>query len=498
MRLLNTTTLKLAFFIDNAPPYVILSHTWGDGEVTFDDIDKPYAKDMAGYSKIVCCCRQAVLDGFEWVWIDTCCIDKRSSSELSESINSMYRYYWQAEICYAYLVDATFNEYAYLGVADIRWFQRGWTLQELLAPSVVEFYNQEWQLLGTKCGLATIIQHVTRIEKKYLLDRHSIQDASVATKFSWASLRQTTRVEDTAYCLLGLVDVNMTMLYGEGTKAFYRLQLELLKKSNEHTIFTWELAKSLTGPILCPSPAGFFHSSRIRPTQEIVCAEHEMTNRGLRMRLPCIWEDGRCLAILNCQYEDHLQGGYIGIWLEDMGNEQFRRVHRHLQGRKESLTNVSAAAAQTATVQNMYIMAANSTEDWTGPQRYQIRVCKPSTENSAYRLEGMVTITKWTTPITLASDALEAMNRGPLTLCDYEIGGQNNRRLWYQAIGGLDVSQMVDVLKKAIPSKEVIPAPLGDYQKLIFNDKTKVSISAKKKRIASTLWWDLSIEVKDV
>jgi hypothetical protein len=146
MRLLSTETLILHSFFQKIPPYVILSHTWGDDEVTFEDIDQDHAKGMQGYRKIAKCCEQAVRDGYEWAWIDTCCIDKRSSSELSEAINSMYKWYWDSEICYALLSDVGLDHFD--GDDDwlehSRWFSRGWCLQELLAPAVVEFYNAEW------------------------------------------------------------------------------------------------------------------------------------------------------------------------------------------------------------------------------------------------------------------------------------------------------------------------------------------------------------------
>ncbi|KAF2130928.1 HET-domain-containing protein, partial [Dothidotthia symphoricarpi CBS 119687] len=293
MRLLNTSTLNLHYFGDDIPLYVILSHVWGRGEVTFDDIDKSHAKGMLGYKKIAECCDKAVQDGFEWVWIDTCCIDKKSSAELSEAINSMYRWYWQAEICYAYLKDVAEDE-DYVDEKSkfqtSRWFQRGWTLQELLAPTVVEFYGRSWGLLGTKSSLLDAVHAATKIEKKYLVDRDLIKNASVATKFSWASLRRTTRTEDMAYCLLGLVHVNMPMLYGEGERAFFRLQLEIIKQTNEHTIFAWNPNTGDSRPslgVLAPSPTFFKLSTQIssHDWKKTPSSTYEMTNRGLRMKL---------------------------------------------------------------------------------------------------------------------------------------------------------------------------------------------------------------------
>lgn len=171
MRLLNTETLKLETFYRDVPHYVILSHTWGEEEVTLDDIDSPSARDMLGWQKIARCCLKAKEDGFGYCWIDTCCINQNSSAELSEAINSMYKYYQRAEICYAHLSDVSiFGEARSLyktfslQFQSSRWFKRGWTLQELLAPETVEFYDCGWEFIGTKKGLVDILSRITRID----------------------------------------------------------------------------------------------------------------------------------------------------------------------------------------------------------------------------------------------------------------------------------------------------------------------------------------------
>jgi hypothetical protein len=155
MRLLNTQDQTLTEFLDDAPEYAILSHMWEDGEVIFEDIHKPHARSMPGYKKILKCCQQALDDGFQWIWVDTCCIDKNSSAELTEAINSMYKWYWQAEICYAYLEDVKQPFDTSVGplhsdFVRSRWFRRGWTLQELLAPPSVVFFDYNWNRFGTK------------------------------------------------------------------------------------------------------------------------------------------------------------------------------------------------------------------------------------------------------------------------------------------------------------------------------------------------------------
>ncbi|KAL9579019.1 MAG: hypothetical protein Q9203_006880 [Teloschistes exilis] len=226
MRLIDTYTLTLQEFNEvDIPAYAILSHTWGDGEVSFQDFEKPSSKTLTGYTKITKCCEVARSDGWQHVWVDTCCIDKTSSAELSEAINSMYRWYEEAQVCYVYMVDVK------TGSADefetSRWFERGWTLQELLASNIVIFYDSNWEEVGTKLSLESLVSSATRIASKHLKNP---AEASVAAKMSWAAYRETTRTEDIAYCLMGLFDVNMPLLYGEGKKAFQRLQEMILQK----------------------------------------------------------------------------------------------------------------------------------------------------------------------------------------------------------------------------------------------------------------------------
>ncbi|KAI6110362.1 heterokaryon incompatibility protein-domain-containing protein, partial [Pisolithus thermaeus] len=241
--------------------YAILSHRWGDGsEVTYDEMTglaamKPQKRDNVrerdGYQKIIKSCEQAKKDGYKWMWIDTCCIDKRSSAELSEAINSMYRWYRNAQKCYVYLNDVvesifpTEQDFSKFGRSNgwPEWFSRGWTLQELIAPTEVEFFNNSWVSIGTKRDLTSSLEVITRIPEMVLKYEQVLRSTStrpgVAHIMSWAAHRKTTRVEDRAYSLMGLFGVNMPMLYGEGSKAFQRLQLEIIRVSSDHSIFAW-------------------------------------------------------------------------------------------------------------------------------------------------------------------------------------------------------------------------------------------------------------------
>ncbi|KAI6812583.1 hypothetical protein KC367_g8408 [Hortaea werneckii] len=292
MLLLNARTYALKFFhtAETAPPYAILSHTWEDDEVLFKDMDDlERAKAKSGWQKIEYICRQALEDGLEWAWVDTCCIDKSSSAELSEAINSMFNWYECSAVCYVYLCDLTMSvtlrddaptvsewleqakqmtpgvsglnvhgsnysatlwkgHVAYLkkvasetmsrirkrvddegssrpcneldlllietleAFSKAKWWSRGWTLQELLAPRNVAFMDQHWQLIARLPELVVTVSTVSSVDVEVLLKTAPLKSRCVAERLSWASRRSTTREEDTAYALLGIFDVNMPLL----------------------------------------------------------------------------------------------------------------------------------------------------------------------------------------------------------------------------------------------------------------------------------------------
>jgi hypothetical protein len=246
MRLINAVTRQLEeFFGRKVPPYVILSHRWGNEEITFTEYGTPSNKQKAGYKKIEYTCIQAQKDNISYAWIDTCCIDKSSSSELSESINSMYYWYKESSRCYVYLVDVDVHSSQH-GIENSEWFFRGWTLQELIAPPKLTFYDETWSNLGDRYQNRVQINDACRLPASLWNSAGSPGDYlsrwSVAQRMSWASNRRTTITEDMAYCLLGLFDINMPLLYGEGFSAFGRLQQEIMKKSSDQTIFAWGFA----------------------------------------------------------------------------------------------------------------------------------------------------------------------------------------------------------------------------------------------------------------
>ncbi|KAJ8117390.1 hypothetical protein ONZ43_g4219 [Nemania bipapillata] len=216
MRLINVETLILEEFMIVNPDsleYAILSHTWEDGEVTFQDFtgDLSHREHKKGFYKIMKTCELARRDGIQYAWVDTCCIDKTSSAELTEAINSMFNWYRDAKVCYAWLADlpAAMERPIESAMKECRWFTRGWTLQELLAPRHVEFYDRDWTFRGTKKDLKELVADASQIGADVLEKPEDLYRLPIAQRMSWAAKRQTTRLEDMAYCLIGIFEVNM-------------------------------------------------------------------------------------------------------------------------------------------------------------------------------------------------------------------------------------------------------------------------------------------------
>jgi len=334
MRLLDTTTFELCEFFDRKiPPYAILSHTWGEGEVSFQELQSGDGVFKRGYAKIRSCCELAASDGFEYAWVDTCCIDKTSSAELSEAINSMYRWYRFSDVCYVYLADVPAN----LGEPDIqqalcksKWFTRGWTLQELIAAPSITFFDSRWGELGTKDSLGTLITEITQVSREVLHDANKIERFSVAQKMSWASRRVTTRVEDIAYCLLGIFGVNMPLLYGEGEHAFIRLQEEIMKNTTDHTIFAWtsdSYSFSDIPGLLALTPAHFSKSGNCVQSEGFAVNPFSVTNKGIHLQLPIMDLSSKSLAILAC-HEIGNETKNLGIFVERLSRngDVFKKV----------------------------------------------------------------------------------------------------------------------------------------------------------------------------
>ncbi|KAK7461859.1 hypothetical protein VKT23_008289 [Stygiomarasmius scandens] len=254
-RLINTYTYELVDFANekSVPEYAIISHRWREGEeVGFAefttralDKNKPNACP-SGYTKIMKACEQARRDEISWIWIDTSCIDQDNHEDVARSIKSMYAYYRNARVCYAWLHDVsasltpstTWNVVEGINsgglkaeVEESEWFSRGWTLQELLAPKEVIFFDRNWEEVGRRSVLTDVISLRTGIPEPVLEGIVPLQDVDMVKKLCWSVNRQTSKPEDQAYCLLGILGVSMEPCYGEGVqKAFDRLTKVLIEK----------------------------------------------------------------------------------------------------------------------------------------------------------------------------------------------------------------------------------------------------------------------------
>ncbi|KAI1361230.1 HET domain protein [Xylaria arbuscula] len=344
MRLINVQTLALEEVMLVTPgdfDYAILSHTWGDDEVTYQDMANSdrYTCSKPGFLKIAKTCEFARRDGIKYAWVDTCCIDKTSSAELTEAINSMFNWYRDAKVCYAWLEDLPpqSEEPIWSSLRKCRWLTRGWTLQELLAPRRVEFYDSQWDFRGTKADLKTLIADASRIESDVLENPNTIFRLPIAQRMSWAARRETTRLEDMAYCLIGIFEVNMPMLYGEGgERAFLRLQEQIVKETNDLSIFAWKAIPAESQKyrgIFARSPAEFRDCHALRLIDDPVFSpEFTLSNKGLRITTDLVsaMEDGAYLLKLNCK--NGALGHPLSIWIHHHGGEVYSRIRAHELG----------------------------------------------------------------------------------------------------------------------------------------------------------------------
>ncbi|KAI0968629.1 heterokaryon incompatibility protein-domain-containing protein, partial [Xylaria arbuscula] len=419
MRLLKTKTYQLFEANDIPspfPPYAILSHTWisPKDEITYQDF-KQRKSDIEndifkqkGWAKLGQYCSRAAKDGWEWAWMDTCCIDKTNPADTQEAINAMFRWYQNASVCYAYLedvdantvpshTDLTFeslptdqdldnvsskdnvispNSLLRQALKDLlinaKWFTRGWTLQELLAPPYLVFVDRVWRRIGTREIWADEIKEASGIEAKHLtsFDPENFMASSIAMRFSWASRRKTTVEEDETYSLLGLFGISLPLIYGEGRlRAFTRLQRELITVYNDDSIFAWKALEPVpessnasnrrgysTGRgILAPSIREFWDAS------SIVClglhgSSFTMTNRGIELKAKR-WRNGvdpgRFVVCLNCGNIDsivhigipltHTNGSYERIQVDELYNVRSldRRVWEEESGYQSTFIQAS-------------------------------------------------------------------------------------------------------------------------------------------------------------
>lgn len=344
MWLIDVETRRLAEFVGlEVPPYAILSHTWVTGqEVTFQDMRSPAGLDPTApsksrWDKIDRTCRQAARDGLKYAWVDTCCIDKSSSAELSEAINSMFRWYKRAAVCYVFLSDLAHFAWSedagelQASVEHCRWFSRSWTLQELIAPLHIKFYDRDWGFCFTKEMASQALARITGIDVDILNHKIDLSAVSVAQKMSWAATRQSTRIEDVAYSLVGIFGIHMPLLYGEEERAFLRLQAEIISLYPDPTILAWMLRREASEDIpedtedsysgvMASSPLHFQNCAEVRSLSNQPLLDFSMSNRGIQLRaqfglLPVREARGFCLVLPVCQIRDKT----FGIRLRSLG-----------------------------------------------------------------------------------------------------------------------------------------------------------------------------------
>jgi hypothetical protein len=271
-------------------------------EITFQEYYdfQARARHPGAAKKIANACEKAKSHGSKYIWIDSCCIDKSSSNEFSEAINSMFKWYQNSERCYVYLSDfqsgltesrarnpVPITATQISNFQSCRWFERGWTLQELLAPKNEIFYDCNWIFFGPVAELAPILSTATRIPQQVLNGTTPLYHYTIAQKMSWAATRRTTREEDMAYSLFGLFNVNLPLFYGEGAnKAFFRLQEAIMKESNDLTLFAWQSEHELCfRGILLPISEN---------------PEFTMTNKGLKIETMLCQSASSKFMPLNC------------------------------------------------------------------------------------------------------------------------------------------------------------------------------------------------------
>jgi hypothetical protein len=326
------------FYNEDIPPYAILSHTWDERQeiIYGEDCTLHHVKAKKGYDKILNTCKRAHEDKIDYVWIDTCCIDKSSSAELSEAINSMFLWYRNAEFCYVYLSDV-----AHIGEINpqTRWFTRGWTLQELIAPKTptkVIFLNTSWHSIGSKLGIVDILCEITKINREVLLNTTLLSSVCIGRRLSWASNRITKRAEDEAYCLFGILDINMPIIYGEGHRAFYRLQEEIVRSTNDLTVLAWTPHQP-TGDFcgfFAKSAKDFASCAELEYNADPLLDEYEIsvTNKGLNVtatEYAIDWSGNmsrrQCALKLNCSMPGP-KTGTLALSIRKVGPNTFLRA----------------------------------------------------------------------------------------------------------------------------------------------------------------------------
>lgn len=347
-------------FINDKIKWVIFSHRWGEAEPVYEEVKENKLSDKPGHKKLRNFCEVAHGEHHaEFVWSDTCCINKKDSTEYARSIRSMYRWYANAPLCVAYLVGT-------INISDLErdvWFTRGWTLQELLAPKKLKFYNKNWHPL-TNIGndkespeIAAQIERATTISPDDLrhfspADRLT-QKYEISKRMRWAALRETTVAEDRAYSLMGIFSVSLYIDPGEGQeRALWRLMEQILQFSNSPEVLNWAgnpARETSLSSSAFPSRVACFSGSNDAGTIHRYDEELSMTPRGLRVDLLVLTakllsqdDDAPALQALGCRLvSPEVLGSRDGGQLQDDGFQYAFGVwnFNSFQGRCDTTSN---------------------------------------------------------------------------------------------------------------------------------------------------------------
>ncbi|KAL5384235.1 hypothetical protein DPSP01_005380 [Paraphaeosphaeria sporulosa] len=366
-----------SFDDDSTPPYAILSHTWTEGqEVTYHELLEGTDPKKDGYTKIRFCGERAAKDGLEYFWVDTCCIDKSRSDELSTAINSMFRWYKRATKCYVYLSDVlvpdevidaqAFRKSWEQSFRRSRWFTRGWTLQELLAPHSVEFFSRNSRYLGTRVSLEQEIQHATGIPCRALRDP-KLSNFSVDERMTWAAERTTTLKEDKVYCLLGIFGIFLPLIYGEGEEyATLRLKDEIQKRhqgQGKMDLQDLPISSSL------PFPRNELFVGRENQLQAIERTFFS-SNTHRRMTIYGLGGCGKSALALEFAYRALARHARrLVFWVPAMSHESFdlafREIGTHLRipGVNDDDANVKQLVKETLSQSDNWLMIVDNADD---------------------------------------------------------------------------------------------------------------------------------------
>ncbi|KAI1403472.1 heterokaryon incompatibility protein-domain-containing protein [Hypoxylon fuscum] len=425
-RTLRENTIVFDYQEPDDVQYLVLSHCWGrpsenkawahdDQEYTYQDAlaSPPPARKLAGFDKIFLTCKLASRAKVRYVWIDTCCLDQTNYSELAHGINSMFEWYRKSSFCVVYLADVTWTQSMNQNerrkqFVNCRWFERAWTLQELIAPKEVRFYDKDWNYMGTKVDLADEISEHTHIDKHILNGTSSCLMCSIAHRMSWAAKRKARKPEDIAYSLLGIFNVNMPMIYGEGSRnAFHRLQRAITTTTSELSIFGWgdeTLSNSNNSSVFADSPVDFIYSDGL--IGNIPEKHYELTNKGVLMtyalrKVKFEKRDRRYYRLFLVVGYRPARGGpamggqldVIGIFLRKIDNEVFMRAGPPERYPIEEYQKFSKTPTQTfyivSSLDDYYSRMSDSKDAIYIPQTKNIEIIKAAPEAAWDHERGM-------------------------------------------------------------------------------------------------------------